>query len=244
VKYRKNWEIAKELIRDHAWKLPHSRVLADSEIGRCGELRDWLTQKSEAYLLDIPSNWDVRVFHGDVLIPAPSTPLALATDTNATWRRFIFKDTSGEPLVLDARMIHVATIRDDGSRREETLIIRRDLKTGELKFGLANYQPGVSLRQYIQDWRKRHTIEDCFQRGKSDLGMGDYEIRSWIGWHHHMTLVTLAMWFVEKQRLARTKSFFPSDLFNAHLGAPGSSDSEIEFTGRIEKADLCKVETN
>ncbi len=39
-------------------------------------------------------------------------------------------------------------------------------------------------------------IEDYFEDAKSDLGMAQYETRSWIGWHHHMTLVGLAQLFV------------------------------------------------
>ncbi len=42
----------------------------------------------------------------------------------------------------------------------------------------------------------RHRVEDFFEDGKSHLGMAQYETRSWIGWHHHMTLVGLAHLFV------------------------------------------------
>jgi hypothetical protein len=42
----------------------------------------------------------------------------------------------------------------------------------------------------------RWPIETCFEIGKQELGMGDYEIRSWRGWHHHMTLVILALSFL------------------------------------------------
>src|SRR5437773_2714163 len=42
----------------------------------------------------------------------------------------------------------------------------------------------------------RWPIETCFETGKQELGMGDYEVRSWRGWHHHMTLVILALAFL------------------------------------------------
>jgi SRSO17 transposase len=39
-------------------------------------------------------------------------------------------------------------------------------------------------------------LETCFEDGKQFLGMGDYEVRSWTGWHHHMTLRILAHHFL------------------------------------------------
>jgi SRSO17 transposase len=43
-------------------------------------------------------------------------------------------------------------------------------------------------------------VEEFFEDGKSYLGMAQYETRSWIGWHHHMTLVGLAHLFVTLAR--------------------------------------------
>ncbi len=51
-----------------------------------------------------------------------------------------------------------------------------------------------------------HTIETCFEDSKQLLGMGDYEVRSWTGWHHHMTLVMLAHFFVVRMSLRLKKS--------------------------------------
>ena len=45
----------------------------------------------------------------------------------------------------------------------------------------------------------RWPVEDCFLRGKQELGLDDYEVRGWRGFHHHMTLVMLAMWFLVLQ---------------------------------------------
>ena len=52
----------------------------------------------------------------------------------------------------------------------------------------------------------RWPIETCFETGKQELGMGDYEVRSWRGWHHHMTLVILALAFLVRvqDRLKKT----------------------------------------
>ena len=48
---------------------------------------------------------------------------------------------------------------------------------------------------------QRHWIERAFEDAKSQLGMADYEVRKWRGWHHHMALVALAMLFLLKERV-------------------------------------------
>lgn len=47
-----------------------------------------------------------------------------------------------------------------------------------------------------QRWR----IEECFQFGKSHLGLADYEVRSWTGWHRHTALVLAAGVFLSVLR--------------------------------------------
>jgi len=42
-------------------------------------------------------------------------------------------------------------------------------------------------------------VEDCFLQGKQEVGLDAYEVRSWLGWHHHMTLVMLTLWFLKME---------------------------------------------
>ena len=44
--------------------------------------------------------------------------------------------------------------------------------------------------------KAEHRIEECLQRAKSEAGLGDYQVRTWMGWHHHLTLSLLAVWFL------------------------------------------------
>ena len=39
-------------------------------------------------------------------------------------------------------------------------------------------------------------IEASFQRGKSEVGMDEYQVRTWEGWHHHLALTLIAVWFL------------------------------------------------
>ena len=42
-------------------------------------------------------------------------------------------------------------------------------------------------------------IEECFKRGKSEAGLGDYQVRTWMAWHHHQTLSLLAAWYLNQE---------------------------------------------
>ena len=39
-------------------------------------------------------------------------------------------------------------------------------------------------------------IESSFKRGKGEVGMDEYQVRTWQGWHHHMALSLMAIWFL------------------------------------------------
>jgi SRSO17 transposase len=54
----------------------------------------------------------------------------------------------------------------------------------------------VSLAELVRVAKAKHRIEECLQRAKSEAGLGDYQVRTWIGWHHHLTVSLLAVWFL------------------------------------------------
>ncbi len=71
----------------------------------------------------------------------------------------------------------------------------------EIKYSLGN-APAATLaprRAFMQG--QRHWIERALQQGKQDVGLGDYQVRGWRDWHHHMALVMRAMLFTLEERL-------------------------------------------
>ena len=57
---------------------------------------------------------------------------------------------------------------------------------------------GAALAELTAVAGLRWTIEECFQRAKTDLGLDHCEARSWHGWHRHMSLVMAAAAFLAK----------------------------------------------
>ena len=70
------------------------------------------------------------------------------------------------------------------------------MTTAELKSYLSNAPVETPLTKFVQISGCRWPIETCFEEGKQELGLGDYQVRGWVGWHHHMTLCILAHFFL------------------------------------------------
>jgi len=56
------------------------------------------------------------------------------------------------------------------------------------------------LEELLRVAAARHGIEELFEAAKGEVGLAHYEVRSWTGWHHHVTLSLLALWFLRQER--------------------------------------------
>jgi SRSO17 transposase len=123
------------------------------------------------------------------------------------WSRHIIKEGSKGPIVADFARLRVINVRDGLPGAEVWLVLRRNTTTGEVKFYLSNAPAETGLTTLVRISGMRWPIETCFEDGKQFLGMGDYEVRSWIGWHHHMTLCILAHHFLVRVQQEFKKNF-------------------------------------
>ena len=71
--------------------------------------------------------------------------------------------------------------------RQRLLIVRRDAD-GCFKYSLSNLPSGRPWSWYARVQAQRFWIEHAFHEAKSQLGMAQYQVRVWRGWHHHMTM--------------------------------------------------------
>jgi SRSO17 transposase len=55
--------------------------------------------------------------------------------------------------------------------------------------------PGVLARVA----KAEHRVERCLQRGKSEAGLAESQVRTWSGWHHHQALSLIATWFLVQE---------------------------------------------
>ena len=138
--------------------------------------------------------------------PEARTVLGVATALPVeAWTRQTIKEGSQGPMVAEFAAMRVVAVRDTLPGPDVWLVLRRHLETGELKTYLCNAPVDTALAQLVHMSGMRWPIETCFEDSKQLLGMGDYEVRSWTGWHHHMTLVILAHFFVVRMSLRLKK---------------------------------------
>jgi hypothetical protein len=53
-----------------------------------------------------------------------------------------------------------------------------------------------SLAELARVIKAGTSIEASFKRGKGEVGMDEYQVRTWQGWHHHMVLSMISVWFL------------------------------------------------
>ena len=120
--------------------------------------------------------------------------VASALPTEA-WTHQTIKEGSQGPLVAAFATLRVVAVRDALPGPDVWLVLRRHVETGELKISLCNAPVETAVEVLVRMSGMRWPIETCFADSKQLLGMGDDEVRSWTGWHHHITLVILAHFF-------------------------------------------------
>ena len=175
----------------------------------------------ERYVLEIPSNLRVRDINAEPpariagkrgttrKVPFVQARAWAATVKESDWKPFHIRDGTKGPVKVLAARTRVQTIdrRRRSKRIQWLVVIKTDEEVPEYRYYFSNAEEDVSLKEMAHVAKARFWIEDCFERAKGKVGLDHYEVRSWQGWHHHMTLALLALYFLvsEQRRLsART----------------------------------------
>jgi len=63
----------------------------------------------------------------------------------------------------------------------------------------------IDLHEYAKVIKQAYRIEKSFHRAKGECGLADYQVRNWIGRHHHVALSLLTLWFLTEELLNQKK---------------------------------------
>jgi hypothetical protein len=119
-----------------------------------------------------------------------------------SWTRAKIKEGSKGPIICDFAFLRLTESRANLPASELWLIIRRNLDDPTVvKFYFSNASAETPLLELIRVSGMRWPIETIFEEAKGEVGLDHYEMRSWIGWHHHMLLVSLAHHFLVRLRI-------------------------------------------
>jgi len=213
VKFQTRHEQALAMLDESGSLLPHGWVAGDDEMGRCGLFRAALRARNERYLLAIPSNMVFR----DAEVPPPEysgrgrhpkvpwqrVDRWCASLPKSAWTTVEVRDGEKGPLTIDVTMRRVqARTPKGGTGPDEVLFVTRERQSdGTIKhdYYLSNAPADTPVLEFARVAKAEHRVEECFHRGKSEVGLGDYQVRNWIGWHHHQTLSLIAAWFLNEE---------------------------------------------
>lgn len=212
VEFQETWRIALDLLGRSLPGLPHGWIVGDDEWGRASEFRAGLRRRTERYVLDVPCDTTVRDLErrrpprkkagvgGRREVPFVRVDAWAARQPESRWERITARDGEKGPLVVDAMGVRVRTEQDGRVGPEERLVVIRPVGESRIDYALSNAGPEAPLAEVVRARRRRHRIEEVFGAGKGEVGLDHYEVRSWVGWHHHMTLCLVALWFLCLER--------------------------------------------
>jgi len=138
------------------------------------------------------------------------------------WQALCVGQGANGPLVSEFAAVRVWAVRHGQAGPPIWLLVRRSLEpTPEIKYYVSDAEASTPLGVLARVACTRHEVEEYFGDAKSYLGMAQYETRSWVGWHHHMSLVGMAHLFITLTRRDLKKETPEVD-----LGPYGSTDAE------------------
>ena len=214
IGYRSKAELALDLLRQarQGGHWPADWVTADAGYGEVPSFRDALAAEGWRYVVEVPSTLTVFTQAVQTAVPAWSgrgrqptreqvkvgepgaqTVAAVAAQWLPTqWRTLTVAEGAQGPRTYQFGAVRVWESRDGLPGRESWLLVRCTWDGSELKYHLANAPADTPLLRLAQVSALRWPVETEFQTEKGETGLDEYEVRSWHGWHHHITMALLA----------------------------------------------------
>jgi SRSO17 transposase len=203
IAFQEKWRIGLELVKTSGHEVTHGWVLGDDEFGRVIELRQELRKDEERYVLDVPCNTSVRDVSEGKLARFERVDQWAARQSKKRWKKI--RLPGGEKGPREVRVLQqVMQTRDEERRigpKDRVVVIKTLEEKPQVWYTVSNAPKEVPVHEVAKAHGRRHGIEELLEEGKQEVGLKDYEVRSWTGWHHHMTLTILALWFLQLERL-------------------------------------------
>jgi SRSO17 transposase len=166
--------------------VPAAWVTGDEVDGSDGGLRRWLEGQRRPYVLAVRANQYVWAGFRQSTVAA----LAKALPKRA-WHTITIAAGSKGPRRYAWAGVPINS--DRGPKWRRWLLFRRSLDDPENRaYYIAAGPRRTTLTGLAKTAGARWAVEGAFEAAKQEVGRADYEVRSWTGWHRHVTLSLLA----------------------------------------------------
>ena len=179
-------EQVQEMIESaRAASVPFAWFTADEEFGQNPGLCDYLETSRIPYVMAVPKNTTFTDSTGKAV---QFDRLARRLRPNA-WQRRACGIGSKGPRVYDWALV-------DSADPDHQYMIRRSVNDGELAFYHCYNPKRAGFGELIHVAGARWPIEECFGAAKNEVGLDNYQVRTWDAWHRHITFAMLAHTFL------------------------------------------------
>jgi SRSO17 transposase len=247
IVYRSKNQLALDLVDQVLkWDVPRLPVVADSAYGNDHDFRAGLRARGLQYAVAVEPTTKVwtsdpaqtpvaaskptgrpRQYPALKDLPEVKSLAEVAKDLpNQAWQDIVWRQGTKGP--MRSRFAQVKVWAAHGWKRQEhpqrvmewLLIEWPEEAAAPTDYWLAQLGgQSLGLRRLVKIARARWRVEMDYRELKEELGLDHYEGRHWLGWHHHVTLVSMAFAFLRSEQ-ARAKKNFWCDVDYA---APDSS---------------------
>ena len=170
--------------------VPFGWVAGDEVYGNDRNLRLWLEHQGIPHVLAIRSNEKLWAWTDKGLLQVRADRLASQVG-ESSWTRCSAGDGAKGPRLYDWAKVEIRPLKEPG--RGYWLLARRSIaKPGELACYVCFGPAETTLEELVRVAGIRWSIEECFEEAKGQVGLDQYEVRRWDGWHRHITLAMLA----------------------------------------------------
>ena len=120
------------------------------------------------------------------------------------WTRCTLRESTRGPLRVDIAHRRVwVWDGEEATARCWHLIVRREVGAPKrIKYSLSNAPADTPLERLAEMQGERYWVERAFEDAKGECGLADDQVVGWRAWHHHVSMVMLAMLFIAEQRVA------------------------------------------
>jgi SRSO17 transposase len=190
VEFATKPQLARRMIeRALAAKMPFAWITGDEVYGDNRSLRIWLEQQDLHFVLAVGCN---QYVWSDVRGESTVAKLAEANEP-LEWHVLSAGDGAKGLRWYEWASIPLLSWQIPGER---SLLLRRSLGDGKLAYYVCHAPRATSLETLVRVAGTRWTVEECFEAAKGEVGLDQYEVRSWHGWYRHITLSMLAHAFL------------------------------------------------